>query len=216
MKVKVGVVAGCLIAAVLLVGCGDEGEESGDTTGQRSTPAPIAEHAIPDITRSGYPKTWKTWGEDGVARIEALQRAAAKTVARNQRCDRVEIVALSNSRSTPPDRPVVFVDCANRERFYITESDVGDVVRSQSDKADDVSEGDAVSACTQALQRELAVPGSLDRDFWSLSARRSKTLGNWVVQFDFTASNALGVDLPHTARCVMTPAGQTDVTMTRR
>jgi len=216
MRVRIGAVAGCFIAAVLLVGCGDESEKSGDKTGQRSTPAPIAENAIFEITREGWPKTWKAWGEDGVARIEALQQAAAETAAHSQRCDRVEIVGLSDSRSSPPTRPVVYVDCANRERFYISESDMGDAVLSQSEKADRFSEGDAVSACTKALRRELAFPESLDRDFWSLSARRSKTLGNWVVRFDFSASNALGMDLPHTARCVMTPAGQTEVTIARR
>ncbi|GAB4571765.1 MAG: hypothetical protein Tsb008_03320 [Rhodothalassiaceae bacterium] len=86
--------------------------------------APISDLAFSNYTRDRYPKTFAVWGDAGVARIERLERQAVAKVSRDPRCDRVEIVALSE-RSVPPSRPVVFVDCANRHRSYVSEADIG-------------------------------------------------------------------------------------------
>lgn len=87
--------------------------------------APINDDAFSVYTQEGFPNTYARWGgEAGFARIELLAQKAAAIVARDRRCDRIELVELSNFESVPPDKLVVFVNCTNRKQFYFSENDV--------------------------------------------------------------------------------------------
>jgi hypothetical protein len=81
--------------------------------------APIASGALSTYTPHAYPKTFAAWGDEGVRRISEMERKAAEHVASSPGCDRVELVGLSEQRSHPPSEIVVYVDCANRNRFYV-------------------------------------------------------------------------------------------------
>jgi len=128
------IVTAVVIAGVLLVGAGmiaktkraplastNVLEVSGDT---RDTPAPIDPSALAPYTKIGFPTTFATWGESGVARIEALRKVAAERAARHKGCDAVEVVEWSGSRSTPPAEVVIWVDCRNKARLYYREMEL--------------------------------------------------------------------------------------------
>ena len=182
----------------------------------RVGPAPIDPDVYRPYTREQYRRTFATWGTAGVRRIDALRAAAAEAVAKNPRCDRVEFADLSDSRSTVPTRPVVFVDCANLERFYLSEDEVDEAVRSQQEKSANFSRTQLIERCTEATRVRLNFPSTMDRNIWSISARQSPYQGNWVVEFDFKASNAFGMELPASARCITTPEGEMDITIVDR
>lgn len=80
---------------------------------------PIEDGALTTYTRSGYPRIYAAWGDQGVARIAERERAAAIHVANSGQCDRVVYVGLSERESVPPSEITVFVDCGNRNRFYV-------------------------------------------------------------------------------------------------
>jgi hypothetical protein len=167
-------------------------------------------------TKKVFPKAYARWGDAGFARINALRIKAAETVAKNPKCDRVEIVELSDSKSTPPNNPVVFVDCANMQRFYLSEKDVGGPVRSQSEKGKQWSAGSVLTACVDGVKKRLNFPGTMDRSWFTSNVRQAPTTGNWVAEFEFTAKNAFGAELPAKARCVVEPDGKLEVTINER
>ena len=181
--------------------------------GQR---APISPGVFERYTRAGFQKTFDAWGEAGVTRIQNLREAAADQIAENPRCDRVALSELSASKSTPPNKPVVFVDCANGERFYLSERDLGAPVASQQEKSNKMSAIDLIEACTEATISRLNFPSTFDKSLFTTSSRQAPTTGNWVVTFDFTAKNSYGMELPSTARCIATPDGQLEVSVHNR
>lgn len=209
---------GLIVATLVLAGCGSgegsEPEAQGQTN--RVGPAEIDPNVYEPYTPDQYPRTFAAWGREGVRRIDALRVAAAETVAQNPACDRVEASDLSDDRSTPRQKPVVFVDCANMQRFYLGEADVGSPVQSQQQKSANFSRTELIERCTEATKRQLNFPSTMDRNIWSISAQHSPYQGNWVVEFDFHAKNAFGMDLPASARCVTTPEGQMDISVTPR
>ncbi|MNG14171.1 hypothetical protein D3C84_979050 [compost metagenome] len=87
-------------------------------------PAPILDHALSNYTPEQYPKTYATWGVDGIERIKEMEKAAAQHVARSSDCDRVDYVGLSENRSSPPSNIVVYIDCSNRNRFYVGDAEL--------------------------------------------------------------------------------------------
>lgn len=200
--------------AAVMAGREDAGNQARDSSppiAQKAHKAPIAPNVYDPYQRGkGYEKTFQTWGHRGVDRIQKLREAAAETVSLNPKCDAVELSELSAGRSSPPDHPVVFVDCANMERFYLSESDTRTGVRSEMEKGATFSSASLVQKCTDAVRARLNIPASFDRSIWSVSDRQG-TSGNRVVEFDFEAKNRLGGTLPASARCIMTTQGNFEV-----
>lgn len=92
---------------------------------ERTEPVAIDPGVNDVYTReAGYEKFFDMWGDDGMARVERTRRGAAEIAARSLECDHVELSELSQQRSAYPSRIVVFVDCTNRKRFYISEDEV--------------------------------------------------------------------------------------------
>lgn len=177
--------------------------------------APIADYALDPYTQSGYPKTFKKWGKKGVARIEEVRKLAAMVASKSRSCDQVEIVELSDNRSVPPDRIVIFIDCKNGARLYVTEAEAraGATVRSQAEKGATITKSEILSACTNVLRGMLTIPSTLDRDAWSISYYQAPTTGNWEMMMDFTAKNAFGVEIEHRARCLVSADRAVEVTI---
>lgn len=202
------------LSVALTASCGQE-PKTGQSETQNAKPAaaPIDPGVYEPYKREqGWEKTFARWGDEGVARIQRLREAAAETVASNPKCDSVELSEISDSRSTPPDTPTVYVDCANGERFYLSESDVGGTVSTEMEKGARFSSADLIRQCTDAVRARLNLPASFDQNMWSVSDRQG-TSGNRVVEFDFEAKNYLGATLPAQARCIMTTRGQFEVTV---
>lgn len=184
-----------------------------------SSPAPTLPPAAPVVGKEPYdpyvrkdePEMFASWGANGVQRINRLRIAAAEQTARSGACDRVEASDLDDHWSQAHHRPRVFVDCANQQRFYVTEADLGRSLLSETEKGARWSRQDAIDTCTAAVRARLRIPASLARDPFGTSAFQAETTGRWVVDFDFKARNALGLRLPADAHCVLTTDGHPDL-----
>lgn len=169
----------------------------------------IAPHAVIPITQKNYPKIFAAWGAAGVKKINQLMPLAAQKAAASPECDMVDLVEISQNRSTPGKDIVFFVDCANRKRFYIGQSDLQSpaAAQSQTGKMKSFTDAQATSSCESAVKSQLQNPLTFSRKFGTTSVYRAPTTGNAVVQFTFEAKNNLGGVLPSKARCVFTDRG---------
>lgn len=201
--------------ALLTVSCGTQ--DSAETANISRAKPPIAQidpGVFTHYKRDSWPKLFARWGDKGVARIQRLREAAALTAARNPKCDAVEISEISDSRSSFPNNPVVYVDCTNGERFYLDEDEVNGAISSETEKGALFSSRDLISKCTDAVRTRLNIPATFKQNMWSVSDRQG-TSGNRVIEFDFEAKNFLGGQLPAKAMCIMTTQGQFEVTITQ-
>lgn len=171
-------------------------------------------------TRDQYPKTFKTWGSAGVKKINKVRIAAAKKAAASAECDKVDIAELSDVRSSPKKRIVIFVDCANGKRFYISDDEVsipGDTpVQSEETKMRALPDNIAIERCEIALKSSLKFPSSYDPDWGGKGVYRAPTTGNVVVTIDFTAKNGFGNEIPQRAQCFFNSTGMTGPELSNR
>lgn len=177
----------------------------------------IAPHAVIPITQKSYPKLYAAWGAAGVKKINQLMPLAAQKAAASPECDRVDLVEISQNRSTPGKDIVFFVDCANRKRFYIGQSDLHSpaAAKSQTGKMGSLTDAQATFTCENTVKTQLHNPLTFSRKFGTTSVYRAPTTGNVVVQFTFEAKNNLGGVLPSKARCVLTDRGLEEATISK-
>ncbi len=173
--------------------------------------------AYTPYTQKAYPKTFRTWGKAGVSKINKYMKIGAYRAAESPRCDTVETADLSDNRSSPPNNIVIFVDCANGERFYFTSKELENSGSAQSQKQKTEHVGDSAysSQCEHAIQQELKFPSSMDKKWFSTNVYRAPQ-GNVVVTFDFDAKNGFGINLPQRARCVFDDRGMHPVEIVNR
>ncbi|MDM1760707.1 hypothetical protein [Acinetobacter sp. 251-1] len=104
--------------------------------------------------RENFPRTYEVWGVDGIKRIEQLERDAAFKISTEQNnCNYIEMVALSENKSNPKKEAVVFIDCANRERFYISENDITNHVFIDLKIKHPINEIDASKQCLELVKQ---------------------------------------------------------------
>lgn len=175
----------------------------------------IARQALTTYTRTGYPKTFATWGDAGVARIMEHERRAALLVAQNPKCDLVEIVGLS-SKSRAPDHIVSFIDCRNKQRFVVSADELAQGRTASEAERNTVSDGEAIVMCHEATRKQLKFPSAADFSIFSNAARRVPSTGAILVQADFKAMNGLGAMIPQRAQCVIGVEGEVSVNITAR
>jgi hypothetical protein len=77
--------------------------EKSDVTESHS--APIHPDVYDRYERRDWPKLYAKWGEKGITRIQKLRESAAASVAKNPKCDAVDISDISEPRSISPDSP---------------------------------------------------------------------------------------------------------------
>lgn len=170
---------------------------------------PISEHAFTEYDKENYPKVYQKWGSDWIERLEAHERAAADKIANSDNaCDSISFIALSDAKSIPKQEIVVFVDCANGERFFVSDKDLNKELKSQSEQA--ISDKVALSECREMVKRDAKYPDSVDFKLLDTSVQKSKTHGNIIVTTKFTAKNDFGAELPYTAKCLFTPDGKVE------
>lgn len=181
--------------------------------GSAGAAAPIDQYAVSPLSKSGFPKAHAAWGDTGFARINKAMESAAVAASLSPGCNRVEMVSYSESRSSAPDKIVVFADCANRERFYFTESQAlaGAAGSSQSQLAKALTKQQAIDLCRDAAQASTVHPQSFKPSVFGISATSGQTTGNWSVVMPFKAKNSFGAELKQTARCVIPPGGTPEI-----
>lgn len=160
------------------------------------------------IEGKGWERTRETWGDEWVKRINDAMPKAAQKVAKADECDYVEMVGLSDSRSTPRQSFSFYADCRNGRRFYVSDNDLKSEVAAVSNNAKTAAivDAQAIAACEDAVKDQLHYPLSFDRHMLSTSVYRAPQ-GNVAVDFDFDAKNGFGAELPHHARCVIDDRG---------
>ena len=186
---------------IALSGCGSQTPTTQAPT--RDGPAPIDPGVYTPYDKVNFSRAFKAYGTKGIKRIDRLRVAAAEAVAQKPECDAVTVSELSEERSTPPNHPVVFVDCQNTTRFYMSEDDIGSIPESETERGARISSTQAIQACTEKVKSKLKFPGEFRKDYFTVSSRQAQTTGNWVVDFDFKAVNGLGMRLPESAHCTV-------------
>lgn len=183
-------------------------------TQQRKTSQ--ARAVVRPMTADFYPKTAAEWGSAGLKRLNDLMLKAAEKAAASGDCDAVADANLSD-RSIPKKEAVFFVDCANGQRFYISEHqlDSPGTVRSKQAMLARVSEASVMAQCLEALKANLNYPSTFKSSVFSQASYRAPT-GNIVVTIDFKAKNSFGAELPMTARCVHDERGLHPLEITSR
>lgn len=158
----------------------------------------IADHAVAPITQKSYPKTYAAWGVAGIARINALLQPAAEIVATSPGCDELVILELSGQRSSPPDKIVFYADCANGNRFYITEAEVlaGQKTISLNEKAKWLDDQQLV----EISQGEVTSRLGCECSFFEASVYRAMA-GRTVVSLGFSMMNDAGFRIVNAAEC---------------
>lgn len=159
------------------------------------------------IQGDGWDRVRKAWGPSGVERINASMPQAAERIANSSECDRLESVGLSEQRSSAPKVIIFYADCVNGKRFYIDERHLKQLNPSSvQSKTSRVPPDALVLECESRVKSQLNNPMTFTRRFGTTTVQRAST-GNLVVQFDFTAKNGFGAELPSRARCVADDRG---------
>jgi len=72
-------------------------------------------------TLEEWPKSHKIWGDDGFDRINQLLDKAVHLVGRKAPDEVMTYASLSENKSKPGEKPVVFIDCESLNRYHISE-----------------------------------------------------------------------------------------------
>lgn len=180
--------------------------------------AEVPPHAVMPYTAKSHPKATATWGAAALPGINRLRVAAAQKVAASKECDEVSIAELSNERSTKPAGWVVFVDCNNGKRFYLSQADVGggEPATSVQQKAFARTPGAMAASCRAVIQGRLEFPSTYDESLLASGERRVEASGTVVTELAYTAKNRFGATLPYLGRCIFNDTGLVEVKITGR
>ena len=222
-QLRIKRIAGAIAAVAILIMAARCGANRSKTSEQPVAVAvvpieqKIAPSAVDTYSKANNPKMHKAWGDSGLKRLNELAPKAALAVAANKGCDRVEIIGLSFERSNPPKEAVFFADCANKERFYVTESEIasGQSSGSEREKMAARDEVEYLTECEYRIKAQLKNPSTFDRAILDTETRLADT-GVMVVRFPFTAQNDFGAKLDSVAECSFRSDGQTTATIARR
>lgn len=151
-----------------------------------------------------YPKLYKQWGEKAVKEMNGYLPRIAEHVARENSCDAVESVDISDARSNPKAKQMVFfVDCRNGKRFFVSTDDLNSGRKSTAEQDKEIDNSAVVSQCDAAIKAQLNHPGTFDPHLLD-TATGVNPNGNILVTRGFTAKNGLGMQIDYRAYCVIT------------
>lgn len=168
--------------------------------------AKVSPYVFEADDKMDFPKLAKKLGSSW-SRLQSVRETVALHAASNEKCDYVE-VAEASDRSTSSDI-VIFVDCRNGERMYVSESSLGAGVANRFQSERTVSRASAIKACSDAAKSMTTHPELADMHVWSGSSfNANRTTGNAQVMLDFDAKNSFGVEGKFTARCIFPANGQ--------
>ncbi|WP_333666011.1 hypothetical protein [Acinetobacter guillouiae] len=198
-----------------LFGCSKKVEDTTTVSSESTLPKHISEHAYNEYTIDQFPRLYEKWGKDWIVKISELEKKAANKIANeNNSCDSIDMVALSENKSTPKKEAVFFVDCINGERFYVSQNDLDSTkeIKSQTEKA--ISQSKAFDQCIQMVKANTKYPSSVNFKMLDSNGFTAKTTGNVAINLGFEAKNSFGADIPARARCIFTPDGVNEITIT--
>lgn len=154
--------------------------------------------------KKAYPKLYKQWGEKAVNEMNGYLPRIAEHVARENSCDAVESVDISDARSNPKAKQMVFfVDCRNGKRFFVSTDDLNSGRKSTAEQDKEIDNSAVISQCDAAIKAQLNHPGTFDPHLLD-TATGVNPNGNILVTRGFTAKNGLGMQIDYRAYCVIT------------
>lgn len=175
----------------------------------------IRSYALEPYTSAQYPKTVKKY-RSRLKEIEVMRRRAAEAVVDSGKCDYVETVELSDSRSSLRDIHI-WVDCTNQQRFYLSEKEIKESSPAKAESEKAWSTDDAMTACRELIKDNATIPSSVDIHVFGSDIYRSETDGRVVIKFNFDAKNEYGAEIGFTANCYFEPqrAGTIEISLRR-
>ncbi|MCQ9124343.1 hypothetical protein [Rodentibacter caecimuris] len=161
----------------------------------------IAPYAVEVMKKKDFPKAYAKYGDKYISQVNKLAPEIAKFAAKQAQCDRVEMVTFSDSKSSKQEK-VWFVDCANKERLYITENQLksGEAIKSNAQKAQEYDYFPLIEACGRLIQSQLKFPSTYD-EAWLGKEQGMSPNGTFWVRIPFEAKNAMGNKLPQVGEC---------------
>lgn len=154
--------------------------------------------------KKNYPKLYKKWGEKAVNEMNGYLPRIAEHVAREDSCDAVESVDISDARSNPKAKQMVFfVDCRNGKRFFVSTDDLNSGRKSTAEQDKKIDSSAVISQCDEAIKAQLNHPGTFDPHILDTATGVNQN-GNVLVTRGFTAKNGLGMQIDYRAYCVIT------------
>lgn len=173
-------------------------------------------HVAYQITEQDYPGTYAKWGKKWIDDINSMMPLVVERIASNPKCDAPEIADLSDNRSSLKQEAVFYVDCKNGERFYVSQNELSEVTKIKAES--EMLSGEPsqyIQPCREMIKPQLSYPSTFDESLGGVSAFKG-TSGNIVVEIDFTAKNAIGTELPQSARCVFGTNGENEAIITNK
>jgi hypothetical protein len=170
--------------------------------------------SISEYTRKEFPETYRRVGATTFKKLAELEKGAVYAAAESKSCDKVEISGASDKSKL--NAAMFFVDCANGNRFMISQASAEDALKrfqqavlhetslaescttnsvalcnaSPAQKA--MKEAEAVTICDMIVERAL-ISGDADTDWsWNYSFAGGDTVR--VVR-GFKSTNGFGAKL---------------------
>lgn len=154
--------------------------------------------------KKAYPKLYKQWGEKAVNEMNGYLPRIAEHIAREDSCDAVETVDISDSRSNPKAKQMVFfVDCRNGKRFFVSTDDLNSGRKSTAEQDKKIDSSAVISQCDEAIKAQLNHSRTFDPHILDTATGVNQN-GNVLVTRGFTAKNGLGMQIDYRAYCVIT------------
>jgi hypothetical protein len=184
--------------------------------------AKIAADAIILMDAENYPRKLTMFGRRRFDVANELTRWAAIAAAESDDCNLVSTVGISDGATRRTLR--WFIDCANRERFNITEAQavaardrhapgIADtaratalrlaVARPDSARWEDFNEANAAAACDLMTQNAMLVPRTFGTGFIRWAIDKNAETGIVIIERDFEAENAYGMEINGRYRCTI-------------
>ena len=171
--------------------------------------APIAEGAydiLPTEFGKGYDKTIKKHGIANIKKSNELLPKAAEIVSKNNTCDKITWVMLSDNKSTK-DNLVIITDCNNGKRFFLSEKEIAQktIALSEYQKLEKLIPTH-LAMCETKIKNSLNYPSTYKK-LISKTGWETKNYGNDIV-IGFKAKNAFNLETEYTARCMLNSSNQ--------
>lgn len=188
----------------------------------------IMSDAVLPMERADYSDTYNKLGQAQFDRANDFTRWAAIAAVESDACTQAETVAVSDEATR--DQIRWFVDCANGERFMISQDQaiaaqgrydpkatteakaLASTVATAEPKSarwKNFDEAATVSVCDLTVQNAMLMPGSFSTGFNRWAIDKNDTTGMVTIERDYETENAYGVTLNSRCRCeVNTDSGE--------
>ena len=110
-----------------------------------------------------------------------------------------------------------WVECRNGQRIHVTELEInqGASVKTQEEKS--WTKSSAIEACRTAIKDRALIPNEVDiHQILGTRYYKAPATQNVVLDMEFDARNALGMELEYTAKCRFEPGEVGTIDIQRR